>query len=176
MRVNGNLMGVLYIRVNNGLTMFTGSYGFIISTININPQTNILDTFGYFQSPSIQRFEYAALSGGTSYFIGNINNNYGVGSENYQGSGSGITDTGVAISPGTPVITSVWGGSTSVYGSINYGKIYSNNTYFTATNSLPIMINVRGDTDNDGVFVTWIRTRSILPNNVMPSVTFSSIQ
>ena len=158
--------------VSNGLSL-SPSPTYIASVTTFNPQTQILDAYAYFSSGTNwePQIAYDANQGGATpqYLITGVSGPaYGVLA--FDGTAVATTMEGGSFS--SYQILSLWSGTSSIYGQINYGMIYTNSASFAASTSQYIFL---GGADYH-IYIRWIRVRAYPPNGIMPSATFGSVQ
>ena len=165
----------------NGLTIVTkGGWSGIISTSSYNPQTEIVDFYGYstsFSTSYNMNFGYNNPSSTTPYTLyaicnGNSGTEYGLVNYNPNNNAAPISvENNIGGSmPSTPYIFSIWSSNIASVAQVNYGQVYLNYGDVIATNSAPI----DAYTAYPNIFLQWVRVRMLPPNNVMPSYQISS--
>ncbi len=169
--------------INNGLTLNPSSapYAIGINSINLfNSQQTIAEIYGSFNAPvqsspdNGQGFLIQDFSSNDNAFLGGYEytgaNLYGL----YDFSASGLLAT---FNPepvaGSNYIYSWWETSSGTYAEYSYSNLISTTITSSGSHSLDLfnMKNMGGN-----MYVQYIRTRAYLPNDVMPSVSFGSVQ
>ncbi len=142
-----------------------------------NPQTDILETFGYAENQGFGGWGYTLEGGYPSATSGSIVILVDTPIGGYylvRASGNTETSMGVAIGT-TPYVFSVWETTSEMYGQIDYQHQTTTSIGFVSETSLYPGIALAQRSGTDYLFSQWMRTRAYPPNGVMPSIAFGSV-
>ena len=167
--------------INNGLTLTANfSYTMVLQYSNVfNPQTDILDFYGYFENQGWGGVGYTPNGGYPMASTGSI----AIGEDTpvpnaYLTRASGSTEIQIdSLTIGTtPYLFSMWESTSEMFGQANYQYTTPNSNGFVAETSLYPSIQLGQRSGTDYIFVQYLRVRAYPPNGVMPSVSFGSVQ
>ena len=153
--------------VNNELELY-GSV--IISKQTFSDTSNVLDIYGYFQSPYAGYRDWSFVSGSNSIQIGDLSYYYLINHNPSQ-----YYNPLPSIPANTLEIFTLGATSSYSYTSINYGSLTTLSSGYPILNNPNIQLAQTPSTLSYPIFIQWIRTRSYPPNGVIPSVSFGSI-
>lgn len=164
---------------NNGVTLDTTSFQQIYTSTTYNPQAYVFHAKGYISAPYAVP-GYIVIGWGANSSPGqNMMQVHAQNGDyllyNYNGSGSNV-DMLVASSTVSHIFYN-WNTSTTNYGQIDGGTVYTNSTNFTNSTAMTAVLSGgTGSSPGETSVFNYVAFRLIPPNNAMPTTSIGSLQ